>query len=109
MPDGEVDSCCLDTDAILSTTSDSALKLFEKRDDTCVLYFATSDFSVDPPDATSVDTNTSPLCDILTNGHVRTKNTIQGVVNINQNARRKLPNGCSDSAHDRCWDVDFVF
>ena len=74
-----------------------------------MLYFSTPDFSVEATDPPSVDTDTSPLCDITANGHITTKNAIQGVINVNQNTRRKLPKRCSDPGHDWCWDVDFVF
>ena len=79
------------------------------RGGSATVHFPISDFSVDPTDSPCVNTDPSPLSDIATNGHITTKNTIQGVVNINQNARRILPKGCTDSCHDWCWDVDSVF
>ena len=67
------------------------------------------DFSIDATDSTCVDTDSCPLCNITTHGHIRTKNAIQGIININENTRRILPNWCADSRHDWGGDVDFVF
>ena len=74
-----------------------------------MLNFATPDFTVDPTDPTRVDTNTCPLSDIFANSHIATKDTIEGVININQNAACKLANGGSNSSHDWCRDVESVF
>ena len=90
MPDGEVDSRWSTSNAILSAASDSAFKLFEERYNTCVLYFSVSDFSVDPTDSTCVDTDTSPLSNVVTNSHVTAEDAIEGVININKNTASKL-------------------
>ena len=73
-----------------------------------MLNFSTPDFRIDSPDSTCVNTDTSPLCDIFANSHIRAKDTIEGVININQNTRCKLTKGCSDSCHDGRWDVELV-
>ena len=39
---------------------------------------------------------------------ITTKDTIEGVININQNTRCKLTKWGSHSCHDWCWDVDSV-
>ena len=73
-----------------------------------MLNFSATDFAVDAPDSTCVNADTSTLCDIFANSHIRAKDTIEGVININQNTRCKLTNRGSDPCHDWCWDVDSV-
>ena len=51
------------SNAILSA-SDSALKFFEEWNNTCVLNFSTSDFTVDATDSACVDADSRPLCNI---------------------------------------------
>ena len=74
-----------------------------------MLNFSTPDFSVDPTDATCVDTDTCPLCNILANSHITAKYAIEGVININKNTAGILSKRCTNSCHDRSRDVDFVF
>ena len=73
-----------------------------------MLDFTSSDFAVDSSDSPRINTDTSTLCDVFANSHITAKDTIEGVISINQNTRCKLTNGCSDPCHDWCWDVDFV-
>ena len=73
-----------------------------------MLNFSASDFRVDATDSACVNTDACTLSDIPANSHIRTKDTIEGVIRINQNTTCKLTKGGSDSRHDWCWDVDSV-
>ena len=108
VPDWEVDSCASTSDAILSAASDSALKFFKEWYNTCVLNFSTSDLTVDATDSACVDTDSRPLCNVSANSHIRAKDRIEGVININKNTASKLSKWSSHSCHDRCGNVDFV-
>ena len=50
-----------------------------------MLNFSASDFTVDATDAACVDTDARPLCNVSANRHIRTKDAIEGVININKN------------------------
>ena len=108
MPDRKVNSCGPASDTVLCATSDSRLKFLKEGYNTCVLNLSTSDFRVDSSDSSCVNTDTSPLCNVFPNSHIRAKDTIEGVVNINQNTRCKLTYGCSDTCHNGRWDVESV-
>ncbi len=74
-----------------------------------MLNFSVSDFSVDATDATRVDTDSRPLCNILADSHITAKDAIEGVINIHKNTAGILSKRGTDSRHDRCRYVDFVF
>ena len=73
-----------------------------------MLNFSTTDFAVDAPDSARVNADTSTLCDIFANSHIRAKDTIEGVITINQNTRCKLTKRGSDTCHDGGGDVELV-
>ena len=73
-----------------------------------MLNFSATDFAVDAPDSARVNADTSTLCDVFANSHITAKYTVEGIININQNTRCKLTNGCSDPCHDGGGDVEFV-
>ena len=73
-----------------------------------MLYFAAPDFAVDSSDSPCVNTDTSPLCNVFANSHIRTKDTIEGVIAINENSRSKLTDRGPNARQDGSWDVEFV-
>ena len=74
-----------------------------------MLNFSASDLTVDATDSACVDTDARPLCNVLANCHIRAKDTIEGVINVNKNTASKLSKWSSHSRHDRCGNVDSVF
>ena len=109
VPDWKMDCSRSSTDSILCATTYSWFKLFKERNNASVLNFSASDFRIDTPDATCVDTNSCSLRNIPTNCHITTEDTVKGVVNINKNTRCKLAKWGSNTCHDWRRNVDFVF
>ena len=70
--------------------------------------FATTDFTVETTDSTGVDPDSSSLCNVSANSHIRAKNRIEAVIGINKNTTSELPKGRSNTSHNRRWNIDTV-
>ena len=74
-----------------------------------MLNFTAPDLAVDPTDSTRVDTNSRTLSDIFANSHIASKDTIEGVINVNQNTACILSNWSPNSSHNWRGEVELVF
>ena len=109
MPDWKVNCCTSATNTILCATSYCGFELLEKRNNTSVLNFSTTNPRIDSTNSTSVNAYACPLGHITANSHVATENTRKTIIAIDQNTTSKLTERSANTCHNRCWYIDFEF